>query len=230
RSDAVGRDRLVDLPPVRRGLRVPARADVHEPAPGRRDQPGAAEDAVRAARGDGRAAGDDRGRDPSPELALPRHRHPEPDRVRGHVPAARGPARPLPRRARRPRFRLPRRREGDRRAGARPPVDAAAGAVGAAGDRRGCRALGAGGRADPRRPPVGDARSVISTPAAKLRGYAALTGALLWAAIALHRPELVAAAAPFGLLLAVGLSATAPGAVDVRTDEAEIRTLEGDTA
>src|SRR5205085_11384827 len=42
--------------------------------------------------------------------------------------------------------------------------------------------------------------------------------------------ELVAAAAPFGLLLAVGLSATAPGAVDVRTDEAEIRTLEGDTA
>ena len=30
------------------------------------------------------------------DAALPRHRHPEPDRVRGHLPAARGPARPLP--------------------------------------------------------------------------------------------------------------------------------------
>ena len=30
------------------------------------------------------------------EPALPRARHPEPDRVRGHLPAARGPARPLP--------------------------------------------------------------------------------------------------------------------------------------
>ena len=101
RPDAVRRDRLVDLPPVRRDVRVPARAGVHEPPPGRRDQPRPTEDAVGAARGDGRAAGDDRGRDAAARLAVPGHRHPEPDRVRGHLPAARGAARPLPDAARR---------------------------------------------------------------------------------------------------------------------------------
>ena len=43
---------------------------------------------------------------------------------------------------------------------------------------------------------------MTSVPAAKLRGYALLLAALVWGAIALHRPELVALAAPFGLLLA----------------------------
>ena len=57
---------------------------------------------------------------------------------------------------------------------------------------------------------------MIAIPAAKLRGYAALTAALVWAAIGLHRPELVAVAAPFGLLLAVGLAATVPPRVDGR--------------
>ena len=115
RPDAGGRHRLVDLPPGRRDVRVPARAGLHEPAPGRRDQPRPAEDAVGAARGDGRAAGDDRGRDAPAGLAVPRHRHPEPDRVRGHLPAARGAARPLPDAAR-DRLPGPRRRVGGARA------------------------------------------------------------------------------------------------------------------
>jgi uncharacterized protein (DUF58 family) len=70
---------------------------------------------------------------------------------------------------------------------------------------------------------------VTAVPAAKLRGYAALTAALVWAAIALHRPELVAVAAPFGLLLAIGLAATVPPEVTVAIDAAEIRAIEGDT-
>ena len=69
---------------------------------------------------------------------------------------------------------------------------------------------------------------MTGVPAAKLRGYAALAAALLWAAIVLHRPELVAVAAPFGLLLAVGLAATAPPQVTVAVEEDELRAVEGD--
>ena len=49
------------------------------------------------------------------EPPVPRHRHAEPDRVRGHVPAARGAARPLPAADRR-RLPAPRGRVGDARA------------------------------------------------------------------------------------------------------------------
>jgi uncharacterized protein (DUF58 family) len=69
---------------------------------------------------------------------------------------------------------------------------------------------------------------VTPVPAAKLRGYALIVGALVWAAIALHRPELVAVAAPFGLLLAVGLAATVPPSVTVTPAEDEVRAVEGD--
>ncbi len=93
---AVGRHRLLDLEPARRRLRVPARPDLHQPPALGRDQPRSAEDPGRAARGDAGAPGDDRGRDASSRAAVPRHRHAEPDRVRGHLPAARGTARPLP--------------------------------------------------------------------------------------------------------------------------------------
>ena len=62
----------------------------------RRDQPGAGQGAVGAARGHGRAPGVDRRPDLPGPRAVPRARHPEPDRVRGRLPAARGPARPLP--------------------------------------------------------------------------------------------------------------------------------------
>ena len=43
----------------------------------------------------GGAAGDDRQRDPPDRRAVHGRRHPEPHRVRGHVPAARGTARPV---------------------------------------------------------------------------------------------------------------------------------------
>ena len=51
----------------------------------RRDQPGLAQDAVRAARGDGRAAGDRRWRHLPAPAAVHGHRDAEPDRARGDV-------------------------------------------------------------------------------------------------------------------------------------------------
>ena len=63
---------------------------------GRRDQPGDAQDPVRPARGHGGAAGHGGRQDRRAAGALPRARHPEPDRVRGHLPPAGGPTRPLP--------------------------------------------------------------------------------------------------------------------------------------
>ena len=109
RPDAGRRDRLLDLRPADVGLRVPAGPDLHEPPPRRRDQPRPAEDAGGAARGDAGAAGDDRGDHATARAAVPRPRDAEPDRVRGHLPAARGPARPLPA-AHRRRLSDPRRR------------------------------------------------------------------------------------------------------------------------
>ena len=115
RPDAGGRDRLVDLQPAARRLRVPPGPDLREPPPRRRDQPRAAEDAGRAARGDAGAAGHDRGRDPTAGPAVRRARDAEPDRVRGDVPASRGAARSLhaPHRSRVPGARA---RVGDARA------------------------------------------------------------------------------------------------------------------
>ena len=78
------------------GVHVPRRARLRERPPRRRDQPGHAPDAVGAPRGDGGAAGDRRRRDPATAPSLPRARDPEPHRARGHLPAARGAARPLP--------------------------------------------------------------------------------------------------------------------------------------
>ena len=63
----------------------------------RRDQPRDAAHAVGPARGDAGAAGVGRGRDAAAARPVPRPRHPEPDRAGGHVRAARGAARPLPR-------------------------------------------------------------------------------------------------------------------------------------
>ena len=93
--------RHADLPRRQRRVRHRARPGVLQlPARGR-DQPRAREGAVRAARGDAGAPGHDRPRDPSGPRAVPRHGDAEPDRVRGHVPAARGPGRPLHVQARR---------------------------------------------------------------------------------------------------------------------------------
>ena len=89
--DALGRDRRVDLQPAHGGVRVPARAGVHErPARGR-DQSRPAEDPGGAARGDAGAPGDDRRSHAAARPAVPGAGDPEPDRVRGHVPAAGGP-------------------------------------------------------------------------------------------------------------------------------------------
>ena len=73
--------------------------------------------------------------------AVPRARHPEPDRVRGHLPAARGSGRPLPVQADR---RLPDRRRGGR--GRRPRDRQAGRGPRARADRR-ARALPARSRA-----------------------------------------------------------------------------------
>ena len=96
RPDAVGRHGLVDLQPADRRVRVPPGPDLREPPARGRDQPRPAEDAGRAARGDAGAAGDDRRADAPARAAVPRARDAEPDRVRGHVSAAGGAARPLP--------------------------------------------------------------------------------------------------------------------------------------
>ena len=103
---------------ARRRAALPARARVRERAARRRDQPHAAQDAGRAAGGDAGGAGHRRRRVAPAAGPVPRARHAEPGRVRGHLPAARGPARPLPR-PRRPR--LPRRGRRARDALARPP-------------------------------------------------------------------------------------------------------------
>ena len=68
---------------------------VREPRAGRRGESRAREGAERPAGGDAGAAGHDRPGDPSVARPLPRDGDAEPDRVRGHVPAARGAGRPL---------------------------------------------------------------------------------------------------------------------------------------
>ena len=76
---------------------LPRGPGLHQPPARRRDQPDAAQDPVRAARGDGGAARSRSTGSPAPlPGAVPGGRDPEPGRVRGHLPAARGPARPLP--------------------------------------------------------------------------------------------------------------------------------------
>ena len=94
--------------------------DLHEPPPRRRDQPRPAEDAGGAARGDAGAPGDERGPDTPAGAAVPRARDPEPDRARGHLPPARGTARPVPA-ADLGRLPVPRARARNPRAAARPP-------------------------------------------------------------------------------------------------------------
>ncbi|MTV24718.1 DUF58 domain-containing protein [Nitriliruptoraceae bacterium ZYF776] len=156
RGRAVRRGRVAD--PLRAG------PGVHPAAPRRRAQPRDAEDPVGAARGDGRAARHRRRHDPRPPATLLRHGDPEPDRDGGHLPAARGPARPVPRqgagadpdrrRARRDPRPHHRYRRGDRRPGGdhrRPARRDPARARGADGLPRAAPRRGAG-RGDPPRP------------------------------------------------------------------------------
>ena len=74
---------------------------VHQPAAGRRDQPHSAQDPGRAAGGHGGAAGQRRRRAPPAARPVHRRRDAEPHRIRRHLPAARGAARPVPAQAQR---------------------------------------------------------------------------------------------------------------------------------
>ena len=97
RPDAVGHHRHRD--PRRAGRHAPAAlrqgADLRQHHPGRRDQPHAAQDAGRAARGDAGAPGHRRRADLPARPAVLRPRHAEPDRAGRHLSAARGAARSL---------------------------------------------------------------------------------------------------------------------------------------
>ncbi len=137
--------RHAHLPARHRHVRRRARPGLRQlPARGR-DQPRPREGPVRAARGHAGAPGHDRRRQPQRPGAVPRARHAEPDRVRGHLPAARGADRPLP--VQGPR-RLPLTGRGGRR---RRPL--------ARGRRRRARgALARPPRAPPRRGRDGDRR------------------------------------------------------------------------
>ncbi len=95
RSGAGRSRRHQDLQPEARRVPDLDRAGAHEPVAGRRDQPRPGQGAERAARSHAGAPGDDRARDPTGARSVSRHGDSEPDRVRGHVPAAGGPARPL---------------------------------------------------------------------------------------------------------------------------------------
>ena len=88
--------RAVGLEPEHEGVRVQAGPDLRQRPRRRRGQPGAAEGAVGAARGDGGAPGHRRRRHARAARPVLRRRDREHDRAGGDVPAARGPARPLP--------------------------------------------------------------------------------------------------------------------------------------
>ncbi len=115
-ADLVGHP---DLPPLDRQLRHRARPGVLQLPARRRDQPRTGQGPERAARGDAGAPGHDRPREPPRPDPVPRDGDPEPDRVRGHLPAARGPDRPVHDEGRR---RLPDRRRGGHGRRALPPA------------------------------------------------------------------------------------------------------------
>ena len=96
RPDAVGPERRERLRAQQGSLRVPPGPGVRAGVARRRDQPRGAEDAKRAARSDGGAAGHRRRRDARAAEAVLRDRDAEPDRPSRHLSAARIAARPLP--------------------------------------------------------------------------------------------------------------------------------------
>ena len=98
---AVRHRRHPDLQGQPGGLRRRARPGLRQLHPGRRDQPRSGQGAGGDARADGGEAGLDRRSDLPDAAAVHRHRDPEPDRVRGRLPAARGAARPFPAEGRR---------------------------------------------------------------------------------------------------------------------------------
>ena len=95
RPAAERRDRRLDLRPEGDEVLLPPGAGLRQRPARRRGEPRDAPHPVGLPRGDGGAAGlGGRGRLPHPQAVLP-DRDPEPDRDGGHLPAARGAARPL---------------------------------------------------------------------------------------------------------------------------------------
>ena len=95
RPAAVRRHRRERVQPAHERVRVPPGPGLREPPARRRDQPRVAEDAVGAARVHAGEPGHGRRRHLRARAPVHGDRDAEPDRVRGHVPAARGAARPL---------------------------------------------------------------------------------------------------------------------------------------
>ena len=94
--DITGTEIIEERPGTRhQGVPVRPGPDLRQHRPGRRDQPHAAQDAGRAARGDAGAPGDGGGPDLPARRAVLRARHAEPDRAGRHLPAARSAARPV---------------------------------------------------------------------------------------------------------------------------------------
>ena len=91
----VGRHRRQRVQPGHPRLRVQARGGLRQHRRGRRDQPGLAEDPVRAPRVHGGAPGHRRRHDLRPGRAVHGDGHPEPGRDGGHLPPPRGAARPV---------------------------------------------------------------------------------------------------------------------------------------
>ena len=135
--------RHADLPAEHGTLRYRTRPGDGQLRAGRRDQPRPGQGAVGDARGDGRGPREHRRPALRRAAAVPGARDAEPDRVRGRLPAPRGPARPVPHEDRR---RLPDRGRGardrlpdGRRAADRKSGDQHRGPDQVAGDRRdGC--------------------------------------------------------------------------------------------
>ena len=160
RPPAGRRHRHVGVRPGHRRVGVPPRADLRQRRARRRGEPRVAAHAGRAARADGGAPGHGRRRDPPAARAVLPRRDRRTRSERGHVPAAREPARPLRarvharparprRRARDPRRRGRRRRARRDRSRSRRPAELAA--TIAAVRARALRALGARLRARRRR-------------------------------------------------------------------------------
>lgn len=95
RPAAERRGRRHVLRPEDRRVQLPQRPDLRVDRARRRDQPRLAEDAVRAARGDGGAEGDRGRRHLRRAAALRCHRHAEPGRTARHLQAARSADGPL---------------------------------------------------------------------------------------------------------------------------------------
>src|SRR4029079_12186588 len=124
-------------------------------------------------------------------------------------------------------LRHPRGCEGDRGAGAGAQAHAPARAVGAAGERRRCRARLA--RDGPGAADAGGPVPLTTSASPRLAGYAALGAVGLLAALAFGRPALAAMSVPFAVALGLGFAASSRPELNLGFSLDVARTLEGST-